>query len=79
LTKDWKRTSTATGFRFFTFDLEYLKRVQSSELLHTKIPLILEYFFGTWVLWAQTAIFFAQPVSKNAGESTIVLGITARE
>ncbi len=49
-------------------------------MLHTKIPLILlQHFFGTWVLWAQTPIFCAKPDSKNAGESTDVLGITARE
>jgi hypothetical protein len=33
-----KRTSTATGFKFLNFDLEYLKRVQSSEPLNTKMP-----------------------------------------
>ncbi len=32
-----KRTATTTGFLFFIFDLEYLIRVQSSELLHVKI------------------------------------------
>ncbi len=29
------------------------------------------------IVWAQTVIFFAKPVSKNAGKSTIVLWITA--
>jgi hypothetical protein len=32
------RTSTAIGVIFFFFDLEYLKRVQSSEPLNTKMP-----------------------------------------
>ncbi len=37
-----KRTSTAKGIRFFNFSSEYLKRLQSSEPLHTKkMPLIL--------------------------------------
>jgi hypothetical protein len=34
-------SSTAIGLRFFNFDLEYLKSVQSSEPLHANIPLIL--------------------------------------
>jgi hypothetical protein len=36
-----KRTSTTTGYLFFIFDLEYLTRVQSSELLHAKSNLLL--------------------------------------
>jgi hypothetical protein len=32
-----KRTSTAIGFLFLIFDLEYLIRVQSSEPLHAKV------------------------------------------
>ncbi len=32
-----KRTSTAIGFFFFSFDLEYLIRVQSSEPLNAKM------------------------------------------
>jgi hypothetical protein len=32
-----KRTSTAIGFLFFIFDLEYLIRVHSSEPLHAKM------------------------------------------
>jgi hypothetical protein len=37
------------------------------------------YLFGSWIVWAQTAIFSAKPCSKkNAGVSTIVLWITAR-
>jgi hypothetical protein len=32
-----KRTSTALGFLFFIFDLEYLIRVQSSEPLHARM------------------------------------------
>jgi hypothetical protein len=41
-----KRTSTAIGFQFLNFDLEYLKRVQSSEPLHAKInptPIFLDH------------------------------------
>jgi hypothetical protein len=41
LDRPMRRTSTAIGFRFFNFDLEYLKRVQSSEPLNTKKHLIL--------------------------------------
>jgi hypothetical protein len=32
-----KRISTAIGFSFFIFDLEYLIRVQSSEPVHAKM------------------------------------------
>ncbi len=40
--KPFKRTSTATiCFKFFIFDLEYFKQLQSSELLHAKKPPIL--------------------------------------
>jgi hypothetical protein len=35
--------------------------------------------FGSRFVWAQTAIFSAEPRSKNAEKSTIVLWITARE
>jgi hypothetical protein len=34
---------------------------------------------GITVVWAQTTIFSAEQYSKNAGDSTIVLGITACE
>jgi hypothetical protein len=73
-----ERTSTANGFGLFNFDLEYLKRVQSSEPFHTKIPLILLLLRQTGCT-AQTVIFSAKPVSKSVGGSTIVLWITARE
>jgi hypothetical protein len=36
-----KETSTSTDFRIFNFSFKYLKRVHSSELQNTKIPLIL--------------------------------------
>ncbi len=36
-------------------------------------------FFLSWVACAQTAIFYAKPCSKNAGETSIVLWITACE
>ena len=65
-------------FNFFIFDLEYLKQLQSSEPLHTKMHLILLLVgiagcMGTY----GTAIFSAEPCSKNAGDSTTVLGIAA--
>ncbi len=41
LDRPLKRTSTTIGFWFFNFNLEYLKRLQSSKPLHTKIHLIL--------------------------------------
>jgi hypothetical protein len=34
---------------------------------------------GSWFVCAQSAIFSAEPCSKNAGETTIVLWITAPE
>jgi hypothetical protein len=52
--------------------LEYLIRVQSSELLHAKInptPCL----FGSQLERAQLAIFSKEPCSKNAGETSIVL------
>jgi hypothetical protein len=36
-----KMASTATGFIVFNFSFEYLKRLQSSEPLHSKMPPIL--------------------------------------
>ncbi len=60
-----KRTSTAIGFSFFNFDLEYLIRVQSSEPLHAKMNLTL---FGSRFAFAQTAIFSAEPCSKKMRE-----------
>jgi hypothetical protein len=73
-----KRTSTAVGFLFYIFDLEYLIRVQSSETLYAKMNPI-SCLFGSRFACAQTAIFSAEPSSKNAGETPVVLWITARE
>jgi hypothetical protein len=39
-----ERTSTAISFLFFCFDLVFLKRVQSSEPINTKLPLIFSFF-----------------------------------
>jgi hypothetical protein len=70
-----KRTSTAIGF--FYFYLEHLIRVQSSEPLHAKMnPTSCS--FGSWLAYAQTAIFSAKPYSKKAGETSIVLWIILR-
>ncbi len=35
--------------------------------------------FGSWFACAQTAIFSAEPCSENAGETSVVLWITAYE
>jgi hypothetical protein len=35
--------------------------------------------FGSWFGCAQSVIFSAEPCSKNAGETSIVLWITARD
>jgi hypothetical protein len=49
-----KRASTAIGFRFFNFTLEYLKRLKSSELLHAKMnPTYCS--FGSW--FAKNPVF----------------------
>jgi hypothetical protein len=73
-----KRTSTASGFLFFIFDLEYLIRVHSSEPLRAKMnPTFC--LFGSQFACAQTAIFSAEPCSITAGEKSVVLWITARE
>jgi hypothetical protein len=55
-----KRTSTALGFLFFIFDLEYLIRVQSSEPLHAKMNPT-SYLFSSRFACAQTAIFSNEP------------------
>jgi hypothetical protein len=73
-----KRTSTAIGSLFFNFDIEYLIRVQSSELLNAKMNPT-SCLFESWFACAQTSIFSAEPRSKNAGETSIVLWIMARE
>jgi hypothetical protein len=39
--KALKKTTTAIGYWFFDFDIEFLKKLQSSEPLHTKMHLIL--------------------------------------
>jgi hypothetical protein len=44
-----ERTSTASGFLLFYFDLEFWKRGQSSELINAKMPLISS-FFGSWLV-----------------------------
>jgi hypothetical protein len=74
----FKGTSTARGFRFFIYDFEYLKRVQSSEPLHAKMnptPCL----FGSRFACVQTANFSAEQCFKNAEETSIVLWITAGE
>jgi hypothetical protein len=73
-----KRTSTAIGFLFFIFDLEYLIRAQSSEPLYAKMNAA-SCLFGSRFACAHAAIFYAELCSKNAGETSIVLWITARE
>jgi hypothetical protein len=46
--------------------------------LHAKINPT-SFLFGSRSACAQTAIFSTEPCSKNAGETSIVLWITARE
>ncbi len=68
------------GYRFliFNFSLQFLERHQSSEPLYTKMSLT-SCLLGSRFVWAQTVIFSAEPYSKNARKSTIVLWITSRE
>jgi hypothetical protein len=73
-----KRTSIAVGFLFFIFDLLYLIRVKSSEPLHAKMNPT-SCLFGSQFACAQTVIFSAKPCSKNAGDKSFVLWITAHE
>jgi len=73
-----EKTSTAKGFLFFIFDLEYLLRVHSSEPIHGKMNPT-SFLFGSRFACAQTAIFSAEPCPKNSGETSIVLWITACE
>jgi hypothetical protein len=67
-------------YRFFIFKffLESLIRVQSSDPFHAKMNPT-SCLFGSQFACAQTAIFSAEPCSKNAEEISIVLWITARE
>jgi hypothetical protein len=51
-----KRTSTALGFLFFIFNLEYLIRVQSYDPFHAKVNPT-SCLFGSRFASAQTAIF----------------------
>ncbi len=66
------------SFWFYHFSFEYLNRLQSSEPLHTKMNPT-SCLFESRFVWAQTAIFSAEPCSKNVEESTKVLWIMARE
>jgi hypothetical protein len=88
--KPFKRTSTAIGFKFFYFTLEYFKRLQSPEPLHAELnPILLlvritvcmcssrDLFRQTRFACAQAAIFFAKPYSLNAGEASIDLWVAA--
>jgi hypothetical protein len=65
-------------FLFFIFDIEFFIRVQSSEPLRAKMNPT-SYLFGSWFAYSQTLIFSAEPCSKNGGEPSIVLWITAGE
>ena len=51
-----EKTSTAKGFLFFIFDLEYLLRVHSSEPIHGKMNST-SCLFGSRFACAQTVIF----------------------
>jgi hypothetical protein len=62
----------------FNFSYEFLKKLQSSEPLHSEMNPTL-CLFGSRSVWAQTALFSAEPCSKNAEKTTIVLCFTARE
>ncbi len=57
--------------QIFYFSFLILIRVQSSEPLHAKMNPT-SYLFGSRFACAQTAIFSAQPCSKNAGETSIL-------
>ncbi len=61
-----KRTSTAICFWFLNFDLEYLRRVQSYELLHTKMPLI-KLLVGTTGCMATNRDLFRRTVLQKYG------------
>jgi hypothetical protein len=63
------RLSGFKGFGYFNFSFEYLKRLQSSKLLHTKMPLIILLVGRTGCMGA---IFSTKMFSKNGRESTIV-------
>jgi hypothetical protein len=65
-----KRTSIAIGFRFFNFSSEYLKRLQSYELLHTKMNLT-SCLFGSRFVWnpfflLAGALLFDEKIRQNA-------------
>jgi hypothetical protein len=59
---------------FFIFDLEYLIRVQSSELLHAKMNQT-SYLVGSRFACAQTAIFSANRVPKMRKRHQLFFGL----
>jgi hypothetical protein len=65
-----KRTSTAIGFWFFNFTLEYLKRLQSSEPLHAKMNpnfcLFRSRFAKNLVFLLAGALLFDEKISQCA-------------
>jgi hypothetical protein len=58
--------------------MEYFIGVQITEPLHAKMNPT-SYLFVSRFACVQTAIFSAEPCSKNAEETSMVLGITAGE
>jgi hypothetical protein len=75
-----KKTSSAIGFLFLIFGFEFLKRLQSSEPLYTKMHLNLLLVAWDDGLYGHIPQSFPpNPFSKIAEDSTIFLGITACE
>jgi hypothetical protein len=74
-----KRTSSALGFGFFNFDLEYLKEFKVLCRLKYKNTSNPPTSSADRLYRHKPQSFSAKPVSKNAGESTIVLWLTAHE
>jgi hypothetical protein len=69
------RTSTAIEFRFFNFDLEYLKRVQSSEPLNTKMHLILLLVWTTVCMCTSRDLFRQTLLQKCGTGQQLLIGL----
>jgi len=73
-----KKSSSAIGFWFLIWVMNFLKKLWSCNPLHSKMNST-SCLFGSRFVWAQTATFSAESCSKNARKSTFVLWITTRE
>jgi hypothetical protein len=73
--KALNRTSIALGFRFFNFSGEYLKRLQSSEPLHTKTLLLLLLIQHTGFMYTNRNLFRQNRSPKMRESQQLFFGL----